>query len=275
MSLSTLAEQVVVILVEPQQAGNVGSAARALKNMGLRRLTIVNPPSFDPERARWMAPGCDDILAEMRITATLDEALEGVHRAVAATARHRRGTQGVYTPAELSRQVVESPEGHVTAILFGREDFGLSKEHTERCESILRIPTPEHASLNLSQAVMVVANHLFEAARATGEAAPGRPLGGRRRAKSTQDLDRRSRAEEPADLVAMEPVVEELVSLLDRVGYTRATGPAKVALSAREALQTARPTPRQLGAFRGMIARIQWALDHPDADWLASKRTQP
>lgn len=265
MSALSLAERVVIILIEPQVSGNIGSVARAMKNMGLHRLTVVRPAGFDTEKARWMAPGCDDILGEMRIVSTLDEALVGTHRVVAATARHRRGAQPVRTPAEIGAEVAHAPDGVVTAILFGREDFGLSREDTERAEAVLRIPTPEHASLNLAAAVLVVANHLFEAARAEGEAAPGRSLGGRKRIKSTQSLELRHR-EAAADVVEMEPVVQAWVALLERVGYTRANGPAKVALSAREALQAAGPSQRQLGAFRGMIAHIERALDQVKQD---------
>ena len=85
----TLLERVVVVLVEPQYPGNVGAVARAMKNMGLARLVIVAPPAYDAEQARWMAPGAHDILAQARIVPDLNAALEGCHRAFAATARHR------------------------------------------------------------------------------------------------------------------------------------------------------------------------------------------
>ena len=68
-----LATNVVIVLVQPQYPGNVGACARAMKNMGLRRLVIVDPPAFDPERTRWMAPGCADLIAEARLVGTLDE----------------------------------------------------------------------------------------------------------------------------------------------------------------------------------------------------------
>ena len=85
-----LGDHVRFVLVEPQHPGNVGAAARAMRNMGLDQLVIVAPPAWDPETARWMAPGCDDLLDRIRVVATLDEALEGVHLAIASTARHRK-----------------------------------------------------------------------------------------------------------------------------------------------------------------------------------------
>jgi tRNA/rRNA methyltransferase len=148
--------------MEPQHSGNVGAVARAMKNMGLARLVIVNPPAYDPEQARWMAPGCREILAHARIVATLDEALDGVHWAVAATARHRKHDQPTHEPRALAQAILDrAVDGRTTGIIFGREDRGLTSAEVMRCASILWIPTPEHASLNLAQAVLVVSIALF------------------------------------------------------------------------------------------------------------------
>lgn len=272
---SLLAERVVIILVGPQHPGNVGAAARAMKNMGLRRLVIASPPpSFDPERARWMAPGAADILASARIVPDLDAALEGVHRAVATTARHRGDGQPVHEPATLAAQVFDADDDHVTAVLFGREDTGLTREEVQRCESLLRIPTDHHASLNLGQAVLLVAHHFFEAARAEGLRAEGRLVGGRKQARTTRTLQRTGADARIADVSELEPAVVESVALLNRVGYTKSTSPERVAVTVREALQRASIRRKQLRAFRGMLARIDFALDHPEINWRASKRQQ-
>lgn len=273
MDLSALSERVVFILVEPQHPGNVGAAARAMKNMGLRRLTIVNPPAYDPERARWMAPGCDDFLADIRITATLEEALEGCHRVVASTARHRKQGQPVWTPSQLAEQIVQDDD--VVAVLFGREDFGLSTEHAMKAESLLRIPTPEHASLNLAQAVLLVAHAIFTEAGRHGHIATGRTLGGSRGTKSTASARKTNSRDRRADLSILEPAVSDIVALLDQVGYTRKTSSEKVALTGRQALQRASLSRRHVEALRGMVSRVRWALNHPDADWTATKSRSP
>lgn len=263
----------MVVLVEPQVPGNVGAAARAMKNMGLRRLTLVAPPAYDPERARWMAPGCDDLLANARIVGTLDEALADVHLAVASTARHRKQGQPVREPAEVASAALdEAALGRSTALLFGREDFGLSTADVLRCESILRIPTPEHASLNLAQAVLLVSHALFEEARGRGLGASGRTLGGSRGTRSTSSKSRGDRRDRAAEIGVVEPAVEDLVGLLDHVGYLRGTPPDKVRLTARQALQRARVSVRHVEALRGMVARIRWALDRPDVDWKKTRR---
>jgi TrmH family RNA methyltransferase len=239
-----------------------------MRNFGLERLVLVDPPAYDPERARWMAPGCADLLERARIVATLDEALEGVHRAIGTTARHRRSDHAVIEPPEAARRVLDD-DGTV-ALLFGREDNGLSNEELARCEVLVRIATPEHASLNLAQAVLLVAHHLYEESRRRGEVASGRTLGGTK-PKATRELARRSPKDARADLPRLEPAVEELVALLARVGYTRSAPEQKVRVTARQALQAAGLTARQVDALRGMVSRVEWALDHPGVDWTKTK----
>lgn len=257
------ADRVVVVLVQPLQSGNVGGAARALKNFGLRHLVLVDPPAFDPERARWMAPGCDDLLDRVRIVGTLDEALEGVHEVVGTTARHRRVGPEVIEPPALAGRLLAGPPDRRTAILFGREDFGLPNEAVARCRSLVRIATPEHASLNLAQAVLLVTYELFQEARRHGAAeASGRTLGGSRGARSTAEAARRGDPRDRlADVPLLEPAVEELVTVLDRVGYLAGTPAEKVRATARAALQTAGLSVRHVEALRGMIGRVRRALD--------------
>jgi tRNA (cytidine32/uridine32-2'-O)-methyltransferase len=263
-----LADRVVVVLVEPLQPGNVGAAARAMSHFGLRRLVLVAPPAYDPERARWMAPGCAELLAAARIVATVDEALLGVHRAIGTTARHRRLGQPVLEPAEAARSILDG-EG-VTALLFGREDTGLPNDVIHRCESLLRIPTLEHASLNLAQAVLLCGSALFDEARRRGTHAPGRTLGGSR-SKTTARAGRGGRKEHKADLPALDPLAEEVVELLGTVGYLRGTAAEKVRLTARSLLQGAEMSVREVEALRGMVSRIRWALEHAGEDWRIGK----
>lgn len=260
------------MLLQPQQPGNVGGVARAMANFGLKRLVVVDPaPSFDPERVRWMAPGADAVVDGMRLVATLDDALVGVERAVGTTARHRRHGQSVLEPDQVTADFFED-DGRVTAILFGREDLGLPAEATNRCEALLRIPTAEHASLNLAMAATVVAERFFEAARARGLYAPGRVVEGRRSRRSTTSFDRHARPVEPADLVSLEPAVVEIVALLNRVGHKRANRPEQLGVVLREALQRSRLSAEQVGSLRGMIKRVEYALDHPEIPWRASRR---
>lgn len=244
-----------------------------MRNMGLDQLVIVDPPAWDPETARWMAPGCDEMLSQIRVVATLDEALEGVHLALASTARHRKQGQAVLTPDQAASQILDDAQvGHTTAILFGREDFGLATADVIRCEALLRIPTPEHASLNLGQAVLLCSWALFSEARSRGGRFEGRTLGGSRAKRTTDPVQPNSPREAPADLVQVEPAVQEILGLLDRVGYLRGVQPDKARLTARQSLQRARMPMRHVEALRGMLARIEWALENPGLDWKQTKR---
>lgn len=261
-----LREDVVIVLIEPQQPGNVGGTARAMMNMGLRRLVVVNPsPAFNMEKARWMAPGAEEIFTSCRIVADLDAALDGVHRVIGTTARHRADDLAVHEPAAVAASIL-ADQGRVTAILFGREDFGLSKRDAARCESLLRIATDHHASLNLAQAVLIVAHHLFEEARRAGHPAEGRVIEGRRGPVTTRTLQRRGAPGPAATVGEIEPVVTDLVQILVEVGYTRRVAPERVAITWREAMQHAQLTRRHLHALRGVLAQIRWRLAHPDTD---------
>jgi TrmH family RNA methyltransferase len=267
-------ERVRIVLVEPQHPGNVGAAARAMVNMGLSDLVVVDPPALDMESARWMAPGCESLLSELRIVSTVAEAIADCHVCVATTARHRRRGQPVHTPAELAQRVRQQDD-RTFALLFGREDFGLSTEDVLAAEALLRIPTPEHASLNLAQAVLLVSHAFFEEARSNGQVvATGRTLGGSRGRRTTASKSKRSKRDAPAELARIQPAVDEVVELLDTVGYFRGTPHDKVRLSASHALQSGGFSIRHVEALRGMVNRVRWALDHPDADWRATRSEQ-
>ena len=243
-----------------------------MQNFGLSDLVLVAPPAYDPERARWMAPGCADLLGRARIVATLDEALEGVHHAIGTTARHRREGVAVVEPRQAAAEVLGTDRRH--AILFGREDHGLPAEAIRRCASLIRIPTTEHASLNLAQAALLIANALFEEGRSKGLRATGRTLSGSHRSRSTADASRSSPRDRLADVPALEPAAAELVDLLDRVGYLRGTPAHKVLHTARQALQRAALPLRHVEALRGMVSRVSWALEHPGIDWKKTRRSR-
>nr|WP_222858930.1 RNA methyltransferase [Paraburkholderia phenoliruptrix] len=151
-------------MVEPSHPGNVGAAARALKTMGFSRLVLVSPRvanvQSDPE-AIAMASGADDVLACAHVVPTLADALSGVHWSVALTARQREYGPPQWTPraaASLARD--EALHGEI-ALVFGNERTGLSNEDVERCSALAHIPAnPAYSSLNLAQAVQVLAYEL-------------------------------------------------------------------------------------------------------------------
>ena len=119
-----------------------------------------------------------------------------------------------------------------------------------RCEALLRIPTPEHASLNLAQAVLLVSHAFFEGARSRGARATGRTVGGR----TTKETSALAPHDRRADLPDLEGLVQDLVTVLQGVGY--AASRDKVEVTARAGLQRAQLSVREVGALRGMVKRL-------------------
>ncbi len=148
------------VLVETSRAGNIGSAARAMKTMGFSELVLVNPRDpqalQDPE-AIALASGATDVLAGARIVGSLDEALAGCNFSVALSARLREFSPPLFEPRALA-QLIAADAVLRPALVFGNERFGLSNEQVEKCSALVTVPAnPNYSSLNLSQAVQVLA----------------------------------------------------------------------------------------------------------------------
>lgn len=152
------------VLVETSRPGNIGSAARAMKTMGFSDLVLVNPRDADPlndEEAIALASGATDVLAAARIVGSLDEALSGCNFSVALSARLREFSPPLYEPRVLANRLAAELAANdqlQAALVFGNERFGLSNEHVEKCSAMVSVPAnPAYSSLNLSQAVQVLA----------------------------------------------------------------------------------------------------------------------
>ena len=154
---------ITIVLVRPQQSGNIGVAARAIANHEIGRLALVAPPHFDPERARWMAPKSHHVINNAHYCSSISEAVQGAQRVIATTARPRTRDWPVLPPEELGATIALNPVP--TAILFGPEDSGLSNEDLSLAEALLHFPTGEVSSLNLGQAVTATAAALATAHR--------------------------------------------------------------------------------------------------------------
>lgn len=154
-----------VILVRPRNSGNVGAAARAIKNMGLGRLILVAPHRFDPVRARKMAVHAADVLHHRRVVRTLEEAVEGCGLVVGTTSRPSAARRGALGPRALADEVVAASAVNDVGLVFGPEHHGLSTDELKLCHRVASIPAaPAYVSLNLAQAVLLVAYEMFVAA---------------------------------------------------------------------------------------------------------------
>ena len=154
-----------IVLCRPIYGGNIGSVCRAMANMGLSDLTLVAAKSINWEDAQKMACSAQEILANRRETATLDEALADCVLVAGATARLGLYRQHATTPREGAPLILDAACSGKVALLFGPEDNGLDNTELALCTRLIQIPsTSEYRSLNIAQAVMVCAYELFTAA---------------------------------------------------------------------------------------------------------------
>ncbi len=156
-----------VVLYEPQDPVNIAGCARAMKNMGVSRLRLVRPVAYDLQRLIGVAHDTIDILEAIQHYDTLDEALVDCVRIAGFTARRRAAKREVVTPEIAASDVLSFAEHGPVAMLFGREDHGLPNDALDRAHVVVTIPTTEHASLNLAQAVLIA---LYELHLASGDA---------------------------------------------------------------------------------------------------------
>jgi len=165
--------RVRVVLSRPSHPGNIGAAARAMKTMGLARLHLVRPKSFPHADARAMASGALDVLDSARVCTTLEEALSGTSFSVALSARERELSHPPLDARAAAKELLRAARRDEVALVFGNETVGLSNKEVMRCSRIARIPTdPGYASLNLGQAVQVMAYEVHMAALVPGAPPP-------------------------------------------------------------------------------------------------------
>jgi tRNA (cytidine32/uridine32-2'-O)-methyltransferase len=153
-------DTVRIVLVGTTHPGNIGATARAMKTMGLTELWLVQPKLFPDQKANEMAAGADDILNQAKVVSSLDEALVQCHYAFATSARARELGLPGFAPAQAATYISEQMDAKI-AIVFGREHAGLTNEELLKCHYHINIPAnPQYSSLNLSQAVQLIAYEL-------------------------------------------------------------------------------------------------------------------
>lgn len=229
--------RVEIVLVRPRRPANVAAACRAMKNMGLRNLVLVSPPDGLGEReARALAYGAWDVLDEARRAASMGEAVAGSLSVAGTTGR---AIPGAWSPRRLAEEAAVLAGGGRLSLVFGPEDSGLTGEELDRCHRLVHVPTdPAQPSLNLAQAVLLLAYELRLASLAAG-ASPA--------------------AEEAATAGALERAVGELRGALLEIGYLDPSSPDRILTELRRLLARARPTPREVLLLRGLARQAAWA----------------
>ncbi|MCH9698732.1 MAG: RNA methyltransferase [Gammaproteobacteria bacterium] len=160
--------RIIIVLVEPTHPGNIGAAARAMKNMGLSRLHLVKPHHFPSADATSRASGADDILETATVFSTLEDAIVNCSLVIGTSARIREIPWPELSPRSCAEQVAREPGQSDIAILFGREHSGLTNQEMDKCQYLLRIPcNPGFSSLNLAAAVQIISYELRMALNAS------------------------------------------------------------------------------------------------------------
>jgi tRNA/rRNA methyltransferase len=232
-------DHIRIVLVEPQHAGNIGAVARAMKNMALSRLVLVNPVDHLGLEARMMAMHGLDILQQAQVVHTLAQGVADAGYVVGTTRRLGKGRQVTLTSRGIAPLLLELAATNPLAIVFGREDSGLSNEELLVCHELITIPAhPVHGSLNLAQAVLLVCYELFVASANPSVSPPPRLA-------SVQELER---------------LYARMRAVLSHIGFLHGSHPDRMMgyfrrFFARQGLRS-----RDVKVFLGVFRQIEWYI---------------
>jgi tRNA/rRNA methyltransferase len=239
---TSLFKRLRFVLVETSRPGNIGAAARAMKTMGFSELVLVNPRFPDAaqqDEAVAFASGAQDVLAAARIVGSIDEALADCNFAAAVTARLREFSPPIVSPRNLSRQLSDDSSLQA-ALLFGNERFGLPNEAVERCNVLINIPAnPDYSSLNLAQAVQVLAYECRVAAAGEQVMATGIGFHGK-----------------AANITQIEGMYAHLEQALIAIDFLDANNPKKLMPRLKRLFSRAQLETEEVNILRGIAKQI-------------------
>lgn len=235
-----------IVLVEPQEAGNVGAVARAMKNFGLSDLWIAGKhPELLPVSS-WWASGADDLLERVHFVPALADAIADAHVTVATTSMRGRTTPVTFTPRTLADKAASMSDDQTLALVFGREDSGLTREELVLCQYSVTIPTNDaFPTMNLAQSVCVFAYELSGG----GEALQPVPLGAA--APPSRQLP---------DAATIERIHQRARDLLREAGFLHENNPDRIYDDLRAIVARAELDAREATIVLGIIRQIEWKI---------------
>ncbi|MCL6415374.1 tRNA (cytosine(32)/uridine(32)-2'-O)-methyltransferase TrmJ [Aestuariirhabdus sp. Z084] len=240
-----MSDNILVVLVNTSHPGNVGSAARAMKTMGLSRLCLVSPDQFPHEYATSRAAGADDVLEQARVVSTLDEAIADCSLVVGTSARGRKIPWPIMNPRECAERLWPESQRQQVALVFGREERGLTNDELARCHYHVHIPSdPEYSSLNLGAAVQVLSYELRMAQLASEGALA-----------VEQEWDA-----EYATASELEGYFGHLQQVLEQVGFLDPQNPGQVMTRLRRLYSRQRLDKVEVNILRGVLSDTQRSL---------------
>lgn len=235
-----------IVLVETSHTGNVGSAARAMKTMGLSQLYLVNPLVKPDSQSIAMAAGASEIIEHAKLVNSLDQAIEGCHLVIGTSARSRTLPWPMLQPDDSGLALVKSAHQAPVALVFGRERVGLTNEELQKCHYHVMIPAnPIYSSLNLAMAVQVLSYEIRKAWLAVTQLDKAMP-----------EAEHYPLAED------LERFYQHLEHILIKTEFIRTATPGPIMGRLRRLFTRARPENQELNILRGILASIEAAIQN-------------
>lgn len=243
-----------LVLLGTRYPENIGAAARAMRNMGIKKLVLVDPQNPDPARISKMATHeALDVVERMKVCGTLKEALADFSYVVGTTARLGGQRKVVSSPSKLAQRLISISQQNQIAILFGPEDRGLTNDDIRFCDILVNIPTADFSSLNLAQAVMVMCYELFGFSREKpGEFAP--------RLANRHEL---------------EAMYEQLRDVMMRISFINPANPDYFMNNLRHFGSRIQLRAKEVQIIRGICRQIDWYGRKSYQDGLEKGRGEP
>ncbi len=251
----TFQDQIRIVLVETSHSGNIGAVARAMKNMGLGNLWLVNPCTFPDETSYARAAGASDVLDRAQVVSSLDEALADCVLVMGTSARGRKVPWPVCAPPEAAAAAAGHAEDGAVALVFGRENHGLSNDELQRCHYHIHIPSnPDYSSLNLAMAVQVMCYELRMYYLRSLEGGEGSPY-----LKSMTRPGDEGWDAPPAKVEDVEGFFGHLEQMLIDVDFHRLENPRQLMTRLRRLFQRAKLDQMEVNILRGILTAVQKA----------------
>jgi TrmH family RNA methyltransferase len=227
-----------IVLVDTTHPGNIGAAARAMKNMGLTELHLVRPKFFPNSEATARASGAHDVLENAHVHETFEAAIADCSLVVGTSARQRHLPWALLEPREIASRIVAASLASEAALVFGSERYGLSNDELNRCNLMATIPTAsEYSSLNVAMAVQVLAYELWLARRSEPPPVPrDAPL---------------------ATVVEVQRLYVHIEQVLEEIDFRDRTGHGQLMMRIRRLFNRAQLDQNEMNILRGILTAVQ------------------
>jgi len=241
-------ENVRIVLVNTSDCRNIGSAARAMKTMGLSQLVLVDPLEMPNGQAQALAAGATDVLANAKVVSTMEEAVSDCGLVVGTSARSRTLPWPMLEPRSCGEKMISEVSDYPVALVFGRESSGLTNEELQLCHFHVQIPAnPEYSSLNLAMAVQTLSYEVRMAYLANQEKA----------------FERKDDEEYPV-VEETERFYQHFEQALKATGFIVPSHPGLIMTKLRRLFNRARPDTKELNMMRGILASVEKAAKNKD-----------